>query len=142
MNHSTRTAKYSIAEDYLYGQNGKEQDLEKAYSYIAELASLGLGGRLCAMLADYYDFNDVSHEAFNFHLKAADYGYGPSQFKVAETLCASLTSISPRLDDVVKGIGYYTLALHNNNFKKTQDEIEQINQSIDLYANMFNGYDT
>ena len=135
MNHSTRTAKYSIAEDYLYGQNGKEQNLDVAYEYITGLLKEGISSSACKLMGDYYEFIGLSDESFFYHHKAAELGDGPSQLKMAEKLCSRIhTDKRYKDEDILKGIAFYTMALNNSSFEKSPEIIEDIELSINYYS--------
>ena len=84
MSYSTRSAKFSIAKDYLYGLNGKEQNLDLAYEYITGFLKTGISSSNCKLMGDYYEFIGLSDESDFYHLKAAELGDGPSQLKMAE----------------------------------------------------------
>ena len=136
MNHSTRTAKYSIAEDYLYGLNGKEQNLDLAYEYITGFLKEGISSSACKLMGDYYEFIGLSDESFFYHLKAAELGDGPSQLKMAEELCSRIHAEKYNDEDIIKGIGFYTMALNNSSFEKSSEIIEDIELSIKYYSDI------
>ena len=136
MNHQTRTAKYSIAEDYLYGQNGKEQDLDLAYEYITGFLKTGISSSTCKLMGDYYEFIGLSDESHFHHLKAAELGDGPSQLKMAEELCSRIHTEKYKDEDILKGIAFYTMALNNSSFEKSAEIIEDIELSIKYYADI------
>ena len=136
MNHQTRTAKYSIAEDYLYGQNGKEQDLDLAYEYITGFLKTGISSSTCKLMGDYYEFIGLSDESHFHHLKAAELGDGPSQLKMAKELCSRIHTEKYNDEDIIKGIGFYTMALNNSSFEKSSEIIEDIELSIKYYSDI------
>jgi len=135
MNHSTRSAKFSIAKDYLYGLNGKEQNLDLAYEYITGFLKTGISSSACKLMGDYYEFIGLSDESFFYHHKAAELGDGPSQLKVAEELCSRIhTEKRYKDEDILKGIAFYTMALNNSSFEKSPEIIENIELSINYYS--------
>ena len=136
MSYSTRSAKFSIAEDYLYGLNGKEQNLDLAYEYITDFLKTGISSSACKLMGDYYEFIGLSDESFFYHHKAAELGDGPSQLKMAEELCSRIHTEKYNDEDIVKGIGFYTMALNNSSYEKSTEIIENIKLSIEYYADI------
>jgi len=136
MSYSINNAKFLIAKDYLYGLNGKEQNLDLAYEYITGFLKKGISSSTCKLMGDYYEFIGLSDESFFYHLKAAELGDGPSQLKMAEELCSRIHTEKYKDEDILKGIAFYTMALNNSSFEKSAEIIEDIELSIKYYADI------
>jgi len=114
MSYSINNAKFLIAKDYLYGLNGKEQNLDLAYEYITFFLKKGISSSTCKLMGDYYEFIGLSDESDFYHLKAAELGDGPSQLKMAIELCSRIHTEKYNDEDIIKGIGFYTMAVNNS----------------------------
>jgi len=136
MSYSINNAKFLIAKDYLYGLNGKEQNLDLAYEYITFFLKKGISSSTCKLMGDYYEFIGLSDESDFYHLKAAELGDGPSQLKMAEELCSRIHTEKYNDEDIIKGIGFYTMALNNSSFEKSSEIIEDIELSIKYYSDI------
>ena len=136
MSYSINNAKFLIAKDYLYGLNGKEQNLDLAYEYTTGFLKTGISSSNCKLMGDYYEFIGLSDESDFYHLKAAELGDGPSQLKMAEELCSRIHTEKYNDEDIIKGIGFYTMALNNSSFEKSEKIIEDIELSIKYYSDI------
>jgi len=140
MSYSISNAKFLIAKDYLYGLNGKEQNLNIAYEYITSFLKEGLSSCSCRLMGDYYEFIGLSDESYFYHLKAAELGNHDSQYKMAFILCSTIHNTNYDKDNILKGIGFYKLALDGYNSELNPqryfDRIKDIELSIDYYTDL------
>ena len=98
-----------------------------------------IGLDLCSLIGDYFELKGKPHKAYQYYLKSANFGDGKSQVKVAEMLCNSAwTEDYFPFDEMLKGIGFYTLALNNDYYKKDQKEIDEIKSWIAHYSDVLN----
>lgn len=94
---------------------------------------------LCSLIGDYFELIGNPNKAYQYYLEAAKFGDGKSQVKVAEMLCdRAWTEDYFPFDEMLKGIGFYTLALNNDYYKKDQKEIDEIKSWIAHYSDVLN----
>lgn len=138
MSYSIKSAKFSIAKDYLYGLNGKEKNLDLAYEYITSFLKEGLSSEACRLMGDYYEFIERIEDSNYYHLKAAELGCHHSQYRMADILCSTIHNKHYLAENIIKGIGFYKLALSGYqselNPQRYFDRIKDIELSIEYYS--------
>jgi TPR repeat protein len=107
--------------------------------FIASFPLEHIGLDLCSLIGDYFELIENPNKAYQYYLEAAKFGDGKSQVKVAKMLCnRAWTEDYFPFDEMLQGIGFYTLALKNDYYKKDQKEIDEIKSWIAHYSDVLN----